>query len=443
MLKHAYPGVRFEVHMFAAPGVSSHIMRALAAAGRRFRPDLYIIYMGNNEYVGPFGLARAEGIATQIPSADAVQRMIIMRRLRLGQFMFALRGKWPIPQRATGALLDGPPAAHVHFMRAMDLDGAVFVRAGTSINTIIREAATAAHGGVRLVDAAAALAAASSDGIPGYDLFNDSCHLNFDGHYVIARAFFDAAVDALPEWGRQRAEKLPRPLEKEMCRRMRGHSLDKTIHVLKHFTRMSALLEEEAIQGLETLIATLEEEDAQTRQEISSRGCLEALQAIGGDYHIGMRCADTLLAKGEAAAAGEIADMLLREYPYHDGSHLLQGRLLLHAGDYDSAMDSAKRASRLFPANHQVVLTMGRIHAAQGEAEKAASLFRQAIAQAPWGWPAYEAMNKIYAERNDFSGMVREWQSMTRQFPGPGVGMVLPGSGLGTQGPSRRGHRGI
>ncbi|HEX72060.1 MAG TPA: tetratricopeptide repeat protein [Candidatus Hydrogenedentes bacterium] len=198
---------------------------------------------------------------------------------------------------------------------------------------------------------------------------------------------------------------------------MRGHSLDKTIHVLKHFTLMSALLEEEAVQELETLIATLEKEEAQTRQETSSRDCLEALRAIGPDYHIGMRCADTLLESVQAASAADIAAMLLREYPYHYGSHLLQARLLLHAGDYDGAMDSVKRASRLFPDNHQVVLTMGFIHAAQGEAEKAASLFRQAIARVPWGWPAYEALTKIYAERNDFEGMVREWQSMTKQFP--------------------------
>ncbi len=56
MLTARYPGVRFEVYNWAFASVNSSIMRPLARVSASLSPDAFIIYMGNNEIFGPYGL---------------------------------------------------------------------------------------------------------------------------------------------------------------------------------------------------------------------------------------------------------------------------------------------------------------------------------------------------------------------------------------------------
>jgi tetratricopeptide (TPR) repeat protein len=52
MLSEQYPGKRFEVINAAMRGIDSHIVRQIAGECARLSPDLFIIYMGNNELIG-------------------------------------------------------------------------------------------------------------------------------------------------------------------------------------------------------------------------------------------------------------------------------------------------------------------------------------------------------------------------------------------------------
>src|SRR5215212_2918917 len=52
MLVEQYPAKRFEVINAAMRGIDSHIVRQIAAECARLSPDLFIIYMGNNELIG-------------------------------------------------------------------------------------------------------------------------------------------------------------------------------------------------------------------------------------------------------------------------------------------------------------------------------------------------------------------------------------------------------
>jgi hypothetical protein len=55
MLHDKYPGLTFEVHTAAMVAINSHAIREIAADCAEHDPDLFILYMGNNEVVGPFG----------------------------------------------------------------------------------------------------------------------------------------------------------------------------------------------------------------------------------------------------------------------------------------------------------------------------------------------------------------------------------------------------
>ena len=55
MLRRRYPDVRFQVVNAGMTAINSHVVREIAKDCAAHRPDLFIIYMGNNEVVGPFG----------------------------------------------------------------------------------------------------------------------------------------------------------------------------------------------------------------------------------------------------------------------------------------------------------------------------------------------------------------------------------------------------
>jgi tetratricopeptide (TPR) repeat protein len=55
MMEARYPGAAFEFVNAAMTGVNSYTVREAAKDLARYEPDLFLIYMGNNEVVGPFG----------------------------------------------------------------------------------------------------------------------------------------------------------------------------------------------------------------------------------------------------------------------------------------------------------------------------------------------------------------------------------------------------
>ena len=55
MLRDRYPGAGFEVVNTAMTAINSHVLLEIARDCAQQQPDAYLVYMGNNEVVGPFG----------------------------------------------------------------------------------------------------------------------------------------------------------------------------------------------------------------------------------------------------------------------------------------------------------------------------------------------------------------------------------------------------
>jgi len=55
ILRDRFPGTRFEVINAAMTAINSHVALPIARDCARCEPDLFIVYMGNNEVIGPFG----------------------------------------------------------------------------------------------------------------------------------------------------------------------------------------------------------------------------------------------------------------------------------------------------------------------------------------------------------------------------------------------------
>ena len=99
MLRDTYPEINFEVHNAAMVAINSHVILEIAKDCAKYNPDLFIVYMGNNEVVGPFGPGTV--FSPMSPSLPVIRANIAVKTTRTGQLLeqvlesIAPRGKTP------------------------------------------------------------------------------------------------------------------------------------------------------------------------------------------------------------------------------------------------------------------------------------------------------------------------------------------------------------
>ena len=84
LLRARYPGPRFEVVNTAFTAISSHVILPIARQCADFHGDLWLIYMGNNEVIGPYGIATVFG--QQSLPLGAIRANLAFKSTRLGQW---------------------------------------------------------------------------------------------------------------------------------------------------------------------------------------------------------------------------------------------------------------------------------------------------------------------------------------------------------------------
>lgn len=85
LLQEKYPGTRFEIINVAFTAINSHVIVPIARECAAHEGDLWLVYMGNNEMVGPFGAATVFG--PQAPSLPYVRLTLALQRSRLVQWV--------------------------------------------------------------------------------------------------------------------------------------------------------------------------------------------------------------------------------------------------------------------------------------------------------------------------------------------------------------------
>ncbi len=112
MLQNKYPGARFEVYNAAYVALNSHALRRVATACAAFDPDLYILYVGNNEFGGPFS-ANAIAANGDVPDADLVQLFFAMTEFRVFQLLRTLHEQVFGAQPADTFVISGEAIANL------------------------------------------------------------------------------------------------------------------------------------------------------------------------------------------------------------------------------------------------------------------------------------------------------------------------------------------
>jgi tetratricopeptide (TPR) repeat protein len=87
MLRTAYPARHFEVVNAGITAINSHVVRGVAEDCARLEPDLFIVYEGHNEVIGPFG---PSGVFTPfLRSEAAIRAAVWLKGTRTGQLIAA------------------------------------------------------------------------------------------------------------------------------------------------------------------------------------------------------------------------------------------------------------------------------------------------------------------------------------------------------------------
>jgi len=123
MLHEQYPSVQFEVVNAAMTAINSHVTREIARDCAAQAPDLFVVYMGNNEVIGPYG----PGTIFQqwSPSLRMVRASLWVKSTRVGQLFgdvvdyFRRQEGTPGRWRGMEMWLDNPVAADDARLTAM------------------------------------------------------------------------------------------------------------------------------------------------------------------------------------------------------------------------------------------------------------------------------------------------------------------------------------
>ncbi len=91
LLSERYPNTRFEIVNTGITAINSHVILPIARDCARADGDLWIIYMGNNEMVGPFGAATVFG--EKAPPLGFVRLNLAIQKTRIGQLLIELGRK--------------------------------------------------------------------------------------------------------------------------------------------------------------------------------------------------------------------------------------------------------------------------------------------------------------------------------------------------------------
>ena len=87
MLRRAYPREHFEVIQASLTAINSHALLPVARDCAALQPDLFIVYAGNNEVVGPYGPGTA--FSGFVPNLGFIRAAVWLNGTRTGQLLSA------------------------------------------------------------------------------------------------------------------------------------------------------------------------------------------------------------------------------------------------------------------------------------------------------------------------------------------------------------------
>jgi tetratricopeptide (TPR) repeat protein len=427
MLREHEPERRFEVVNTAMTAINSHVVLPIARDCSAFQPDLFIVYAGNNEVVGPYGAGTVLG--SYSGSLAWIRSSIWLRSTRVGQLLSrdSRPREWGgmsmflenrvtaddprlqkvyshyrqnltdicrVAQR-TGAKIilatvltnlkdsapfagasehyragqralaaNQPEEARKHFLLARDHDELRF-RADSRINQIVREVAASEQ--ATLVD--------GDEGLPGDDLFYEHVHLNFDGNYKLAAAIFRKLTSTEPPSQQRVAELLAFTAwdQYQMAAymfRLMGQP---------PFTQQMDYQQKRLAHTQRLLDLQRAADSDQSRRTYE-----EAVRRAPDDLHFSVQFAKLLRETGDFAGSAEQWRAALRKLPENKLWLTELGGALADQGKLEEATEQFRRALAIDPEFAPAHFGLGVVFDKQGKATEAVTVYQRALRFDPY-----------------------------------------------------------
>ena len=539
LLSERFSGTDFEVVCVAMTAINSHAILPIARECARRDGDLWIIYMGNNEMVGPFGGGTV--FSSRVAGIHLIRASLAVKSTKFGQLLDSLMQRWghssapktwsglnmfkdhqlryedpnrlrasdnfkrnlndilragqdagvPVILSTVGSnLKDCAPFGSLHstalnimqqrewdalyqqgitlessrdfpgalkkyeqaaavdaqyaelrfrsgrcrlalthyeqalidFELARDDDTLAF-RADSRINRIIEHAAEAnANQGVYFLDARKALAQSSPAKIPGNELFYEHVHLNFDGNYLLARAFAEQTLKLLPNsiLARGKSEWA----SAQLCdRRLAVSPWDRFRVWQENYSRVSKPPFSDQLNDVpraKFYIEKLKELNSQMTEQTraQSRAAYEeALALRPNDYDLRENFAQFLDLTGNLAEAPGQEQRVSELLPQNPMTPCIVGRLFVRLGNAGEAEKSFLRALTIRKDFVPALNEMGMLLANQHKTAEAAKYFARSLKTDPGSVAAYQSWGFMEQNEGNWNQAINHYQAAANHQP--------------------------
>ena len=445
MLKARFPEIGWEVYNTACPGMNSHVMRAAARACRTLQPDLYLVYMGNNEAVGPFGPTTALGRMGPLWRPAVIRALIAFNDLRVSQLLRATKAMVSVNLPDANALMGMMPSMTDHyrallyyrsnvedicasaeragakvalctlssnkrFMGNVNPDEPDFN--GLSINGILRDLAGRLPRG-RLADVDSTLREHSQDGLPGYEYFFDNVHFNFDGNYLAADTMLEAVTSlAVPDATASGGGPL---LSRDACAQRLAWTDAAEFDLL--WWQMQAFQDDFTRTRTRERYDTLHQRLGDTWKDQLARDYVTALDAVPENPYLRNACFRLCLELGQYGNADTQQQEFLARHPAARAALRAPALLADRQGDKDTALTAYRRCLALYPDDPEALKGLGEVLFAREEAQEALRCFRGYLRANPDDAFAWCRIGQLQKMQGDLKNARKTYEMIIESAP--------------------------
>ena len=279
-----------------------------------------------------------------------------------------------------------PVQARKSFERARDLDTLRF-RADGRINEIIRrQGGVQAPAWVHLLDAEAAFAQKTKDGIPGKEWLYEHAHFKFEGNYQLARLFAEELENSLPATFPGRHQTPVQWLTLEKCAERLAftvYSQNKAaqrIRLRKERPPFTGQFDHESdMRELTEYLAQLRPSTKVSGLERDSELCRKAVAAAANDWMLHDLLAYLRGSVGDTQEASKEWQRVTQLMPHYAPAYCELGKLQQQGGHLDEARALYKTAVQANSEYADAHFQLGLVLLEQGQKTEAARHFRDAL----------------------------------------------------------------
>jgi tetratricopeptide (TPR) repeat protein len=296
-------------------------------------------------------------------------------------------------------------SARDHFERARDDDALPF-RADSRLNAIITQVGRQ-HAGPRLAlcDAASLFASNSPAGVPGREVFYEHVHFNFDGNYLLARAWAEEVSRLLPAGATNHASVAW--ASQEACEQRLGLTdwnryaiFEDLLQRLSQAPFTGQLEHTQAVEWIRDELRSLRRGLDRPNAAKARETCLAALRLAPQDHRLHENFAQFLEAVGDLPQAASEWQRVRELIPQHHAAYFQEGRLLERQGGLEAGRRLLLQAVSLRPDLAEGWLELGNIHEMEHRPDLALKEYKRLLQLAPHDCRAHYRIGKALSNLN-------------------------------------------